>query len=110
MQTTALKSTDLARHAHVVRIWRSPTRERLQRSRIVPSAAVRKPPSKWTVVVAFILAVALHAGPVVWVEMQQTKPTLKAEAPVRVHSTEEVFETNTGTDTAGAGGAKAAAD
>jgi hypothetical protein len=31
---------------------------------------VHKPPSKWTVVVAFILAVALHAGAVAWVETQ----------------------------------------
>lgn len=74
------------------------------------SAAVHKPPSKWTVVVASILAVALHAGPVVWVEMQQRKPTLTADAPVLIHSVKEVFETGTGTDTAGAGGAKNAAD
>ena len=110
MQTTALKSSDLARHAHVVRIRRSPTREQSQKSRVVLSASVHKPLSKWTVVVASILAVALHAGPVVWVEMQQTKPTLKADAPVLIHSVEEVFETGTGTDTAGAGGAKNAAD
>ena len=110
MQTTALKSSDSARHAQVVRIWRSPTSDRLQRSRAVPSATVYKPPSKWTVVVAFILAVALHAGPVVWVEMQQTKPALNASAPVLIPSVEEVVETGPGTDTAGAGGAKNAAD
>ena len=33
-----------------------------------------KSPSKWTVVAAFIVAVALHAGAVMWVEMPQEKP------------------------------------
>jgi hypothetical protein len=73
----------------------------------VPSAAVHKPPNKWTVVGAFILAVALHAGAVVWAEMQQAKPTLEAAAPVLIHSMEEVFETGTGT--AGAARARTAA-
>ena len=80
MQTTALKSSDVAQNAHVVRIWRSPKRNPSQRQRVVPSAAVHKPPNKWTVVAAFILAVALHAGAVVWAEMQQAKPTLEADA------------------------------
>lgn len=49
-------------------------------------------PSKWTVVAAFIFAVALHAGAVMWVEMQQAKPTLEADAPVLIHSMEKVPE------------------
>src|SRR4029077_422231 len=102
MQTTALKSSNGAPNAHVVRIWRSPKRNRSQRQCVVPSAAVHKPPNKWTVVAAFILAVVLHAGAVVWVEMQQAKPTLEADAPVLLHSMEEVFEPGSGTDTAGA--------
>ena len=108
MQTTALKSSDVAQNAHVVRIWRSPKRNPSQRQRVVPSAAVHKPPNKWTVVAAFILAVALHGGAVVWAEMQQAKPTLEADAPVLIHSIEEVLETGTGT--AGAARARTAAD
>jgi hypothetical protein len=54
----------------------------------VPSAALHKPPSKWTVIAAFVLAVALHAGAVMWVEKQQEKATLEADAPVLIHSME----------------------
>jgi hypothetical protein len=74
----------------------------------MPTAAVPKPPNKWTVVAAFILAVALHAAAVVWAEMQQPKPTLEADGPVLIHSMEEVFETGTGT--VGAARARTAAD
>jgi hypothetical protein len=42
------------------------------------SAAVYKSPSKWTVVAAFILAVVLHAGAVMWVEM----PPVEVGAPI----------------------------
>lgn len=98
----------MARTTHVVRIWRSPKRNRSQRQRVVPSAAVHKPPNKWTVVAALILAVALHVGAVVWAEMQQAKPTLEADAPVLIHSMDEVFATGTGT--AGAARARTAAD
>ncbi len=108
MQTTTLKSSDVAQNAHVVQIWRSPKGNRSQRQRVVASAAVHKPPNKWTVAAAFILAVALHVGAVVWAEMQQAKPTLQAEAPVLTHSMDEVFETGTGT--AGAARARTAVD
>jgi len=53
-----------------------------------------KAPSKWTVVAAFIVAVALHMGPVAWVETQQAKPTLEASAPVVIRSMEKAFETD----------------
>ena len=76
----------------------------------MPSVAVHKSPSKWTVVAAFILAVALHAGPVVWVEMQQETPSLEVGAPVLIHSMEKVFATDTGTIRADAAGERAAAD
>jgi hypothetical protein len=69
---------------------------------------MHKPPSKWAVVAAFILAVMLHAGAVVLVEMQQAKPTLEADAPVLIHSMEEVFETGTGAGTADAAGGRTA--
>jgi hypothetical protein len=108
MQTTTSKSSDVAPNAHVVRMSRYPKRKPSQRQRVVPSAAVHKPASKWTVVAAFILALALHAGAVAWAEMQQAKPTLEADAPVLFHSMEEVFETGTGT--AGAARARTAAD
>jgi uncharacterized protein involved in exopolysaccharide biosynthesis len=67
-----------------------------------------KPQSKWTVVAALILAVALHAGAVAWVEMKQAKPTLEADAPVLIRAGEN-FKTDTGTVTTNAAG-KIAAD
>jgi len=51
----------------------------------------------------------LHAGAVMWVEMPQQKPPSEADAPVLIHSMED-FETDTGTATAGAAGARIAAD
>ena len=68
-----------------------------------------RPARKWTVVAALILAVVLHAGAVVLVEMQQNKPPVEADVLVPVH-TEEDFKTETGTVTAGAAGAKIATD
>ena len=77
----------------------------------MPSAAVYKPSSKWTVIAAFILAVALHAGAVVWVEMQQEKPRVAAAVPAVIHPMEEVvFEKATETGTAGAAAGRTAAD
>jgi hypothetical protein len=67
---------------------------------------VHKPPSKWTVVAAFILAVMLHAGAVMWVETQQEKPPSEADAPVLIQPMEG-SEMDTGT---GAAGATIAAD
>ena len=110
MQTETLKSSEVARNAKVVRIWRHPAKNRLSRPR-VRSAATLKPASKWTVVAAFILAVVLHAGAVVWVEMQQEKPRVAAAVPAVIHPMEEVvFEKATETGTAGAAGARTAAD
>jgi hypothetical protein len=51
----------------------------------------------------------LHAGAVMWVEMQQEKPPSEADAPVLIHSMED-FETDTGTGTEGAAGARTAVD
>jgi hypothetical protein len=42
-----------------------------------------------TVFAGFILAVLLHAAPVVWVEIEQNKPSPEASAPVVIHSTEK---------------------
>ena len=75
----------------------------------MPSAAVHKSPSKWTVVAAFTLAVALHAGAVMWAEMHQGKLTLEADVPALIHSGEE-FKTDAGTVAAGAAGEGIAAD
>lgn len=108
MQTTTLKGSDAAPNAHVVRMSRYSKRNPSQRQRVVPSAAVHKPPNKRTVVAAFILAVVLHAGAVVLAQVQQAKPTLQADAPVLIHSMEEVFETGTGA--AGAARARTAVD
>ena len=97
MQTTTLKIPEVARNAHVVRIRRSRAEKRPHRRHVVPSAAIHKPPNKRTIVAAFILAVMLHAGAVMWVEMQQAKPTLEADAPVPIHSVEKVtFEMGVG--------------
>lgn len=75
----------------------------------MPSAAMYRLASKWTVVAACILAVALHAGPIVWIEMQQEKPAVAADVAVPVH-TEEDFKTETGAITADAARTKIAAD
>jgi len=88
----------------VIRIWRSPARNRRQRRRVVPSAAAYKPSSKWTVVTAFTLSLVLHAGAVVLVEMQQKRPPVEVGAPVLNHSVEVTFETGAGTGRALLGG------
>ena len=85
MQTTTLTNPEVTPNAPMLRVWQPPAEDR---RRAVPSAAVYKPSSKWTVVVAFIVAVALHVGAVMWVEMQQNKPPVEAAAPVPVHSLE----------------------
>ena len=100
MQNATLNSSEVGPNAHVVRILRSPARNRLQDRRVVPSAAVHKPPSKWTVVAAFVLSVMLHAGAVMWVEMQQEKPPSEADAPVLIQPMEG-SEMDTGTGAAG---------
>src|SRR5689334_1866005 len=90
MQTsTSLNSSKESRNAYVVRIGRPRTRNRSPRQRAVPSAAVHKAASKWTVVAAFILAVALHAGAVMWAEMDQVKLRLEAYVPAVIHPGEE---------------------
>jgi hypothetical protein len=67
---------------------------------------VYKPSSKWTVVAAFILAVVLHAGPVVWVDMQQERPPAVAAGPAVIHPMEKAIlekgaETGAANDVAG---------
>jgi hypothetical protein len=42
-----------------------------------------------TVFAGFILAVLLHAAPLVWVEIEQNKPPFVAGAPAVIHSTPE---------------------
>jgi hypothetical protein len=72
---------------------------------------VYKPPTKWTVVAAFILAVVLLMGAIMWVEMQQEKPPVEVGAPVPIHSVEKVtFETGAESDTAAAAGRRTGAD
>jgi hypothetical protein len=44
---------------------------------MVPPTTVYKPPSKWTVVTAFAIALALHAGAIIWVEAQSKKPPVE---------------------------------
>ncbi|HEY6154254.1 MAG TPA: hypothetical protein VIW07_10985 [Candidatus Udaeobacter sp.] len=88
MQTTTLKSSEVPRDAQVVRISRPPAGNRPHRQRVMQSATVYKPASKWTVVAAFIFAVALFAGAVVLVEMQQEKPAVGVVAPVPAHLVE----------------------
>ena len=111
MQTATLKHSDVAPNPQVLRIWRPSTGRRRHRRTVVPSAAVYKPSSKWTVVAAFILAVVLHAGPVVWVDMQQERPPVVAAVPAVIHPMEKAIlekgaETGAASDVAG----RAAAD
>jgi hypothetical protein len=47
-----------------------------------------------TVFAGFILAVLLHAAPVVWVEIEQNKPSSEASAPVVIRSTEQATSEN----------------
>jgi hypothetical protein len=57
---------------------RSPTVLRVVRSAYrVPPAAIYRPGSKWSVVIAFILSVALHVGAVAIVEMQARQPSVE---------------------------------
>jgi hypothetical protein len=43
----------------------------------VPPAATYRPGSKWTVVIAFILSIALHIGAVAIVEMQSRPSSIE---------------------------------
>jgi periplasmic protein TonB len=43
---------------------------------VLPPPARYRPPSKWTAAIALILAIALHAGAVITIEMQREEPPL----------------------------------
>jgi hypothetical protein len=77
----------------------------------VPPAAVHKPPSKWTVIAASILAVVLHAGPVLWVELHQETSPLEVSAPGLTHSVEQInVDTNAEIRNVNAAGGSTGAD
>jgi hypothetical protein len=62
-------------------------------------------------VVAFILAVLLHAGAVVWVEMRQETPPSEVSASILIPSMDEViFERDSGTGGADGAGGRTAVD
>jgi len=46
----------------------------MRRKRKAPGRATYKPPSKWTVVAAFIVSIALHFAAVAIVEMNSEQP------------------------------------
>jgi len=72
---------------------------------------MHKPPSQWTVIAAFILAVALHVGAVLWVEMKEEKPLITAAVPaVTAPKGEVVFEKAGDTGMAGLVGEMTAFD
>ncbi len=96
MQTPTVKSSEITPRARVVRIWRARKRNRPYQRRL-PSAATYRPPSGWTVIAAFILAVALHAGAIVWVELTQGKVAVEAGAPVLIPPAQELLGTSAGT-------------
>jgi hypothetical protein len=51
-----------------------------------------------TVFAGFILAVLLHAAPVLWVEIQQNKPPSEVSAPILIDSMEKAtFERGSAT-------------
>ena len=66
-------------------------RSRRRRQRVVSVCTRYNPPSKWTVVAAFIVAVALHVGAVMWVETPQEKPTVEAGVPAPIHPMEKAI-------------------
>lgn len=47
---------------------------------VVPPPALPKPPSKWTAAVAAVVALALHAGAVIYVEFRPEDPPLEVGA------------------------------
>jgi hypothetical protein len=55
--------------------------------RRVPGPAVNKPQSKWTVLVAFVLAVILHIAPVAFVEMNHDVPPVQTTHALNNHTT-----------------------
>jgi hypothetical protein len=73
MQIVDIKSPpricDRKRSARVLRVVRSAYK--------VPPAAIYRPESKWSVVIAFILSVALHIGALAIVEMQARRPSVE---------------------------------
>jgi hypothetical protein len=72
---------------------------------------VYKPQSKWTIVAAFIVAVVLFGGAVVWVEMQQEKPAVQFGGPVPIQSVEKgTFEPGAESNTAAAAERSTGAD
>jgi hypothetical protein len=64
---------------------------------------MRKSPSKWTVIAASILAVALHAAPFLWVELHEETTPVAAAVPV-IHQTEDAV-VEKATEIATSGGA-----
>jgi hypothetical protein len=77
MHATALKLPPAAppweKPTSVIRVLRRP-RPKTKRG---PGAAVSKPSSKWTVLVAFILAIVLHLAPVMILEMTPDRPAVE---------------------------------
>jgi hypothetical protein len=73
MQTVDIKSppriSARKRSARVLRVVRSAYK--------VPPAAIYRPGSKWSVVIAFVLSVALHIAAVAIVEMQSQQPSVE---------------------------------
>lgn len=72
---------------------------------------MHKSSSKWTVIAASILAVALHAAPFLWVELHQETAPTAAAVPAVVHPTEDaVVEKGTEITTSGAAARSTCAD
>ena len=73
MQTKTIETQAWRAPANVVSIGLSTT-ERPQRRSVIPPAALPKPSSKWTAIVAAVVAVALHVGAVIYVERLEDPP------------------------------------
>lgn len=77
MQTTALRfpvpAPPWQKPTSVIRVLRRPR----PRPKPMPGPAVNRPQSKWTVIVAFVLAVLLHIAPVALVEMKVDMPPVE---------------------------------
>jgi hypothetical protein len=89
MQTTALEFPVTApwqKPTSVIRVVRRPRSE----PKRTPGPAINKPQSKWTVLVAFVLAVVFHIAPVVIEQMSldaQPVEFAKALTDNTVHKT-----------------------
>ena len=71
-----MRTVDIKSPPRITTRKRSPSAIRVIRAMLkLPPAVLYKPDSKWPVVIAFVLAIALHVGAVALVEMHSQERT-----------------------------------